>query len=75
MFEQVDGKLIQISCGKYGVWGVNSYNHIYYRNMVSINNKGGINWLKVDGLLKHISSGESGVWVSIQKMKYFIEKV
>ena len=73
-FEQVDGKLIQISCGKYGVWGVNSYNHIYYRNMVSINNKGGINWLKVDGLLKNISSGENGVWGVNSKDEIFYRK-
>ena len=53
---------MQISCGTYGVWGVNIYNHIYYRNMISNDNKGGMNWIKVDGLLKHISSGESGVW-------------
>ena len=58
----IDGQLMQISSGIYGVWGVNKYFKIYYRSGITETNKGGVNWIEVDGLLKHISSGESGVW-------------
>ena len=61
-WKQIDGQLIQISSGIYGVWGVNKHFDIFYRTGVTQVNKGGNSWIKVDGLLKHISSGESGVW-------------
>ena len=61
-FNQIDGQLMQISSGTYGVWGVNKNYLIYYRKGISPNSKGGNIWIQVDGLLKYISSGESGVW-------------
>ena len=52
---------MKISSGIYGVWGINKYFKIYYRSGITKTNKGEINWIQVDGLLKYISSGESGV--------------
>ena len=39
-FEKVDGKLIHVSSGESGVWGVNAENNIFYRVGTNTNSKG-----------------------------------
>ena len=39
-FEKVNGKLIHVSSGESGVWGVNVQNNIYYREGTNANPKG-----------------------------------
>ena len=39
-FEQVKGKLIHVSSGESGVWGVNAQNNIFYREGTKSNPKG-----------------------------------
>ena len=34
-FKPVQGKLIHVSAGESGVWGVNAQNNIFYRNEVT----------------------------------------
>ena len=51
-----------ISVGKYGIWGVNSSDEIWYREGVLDKNKPGTRLTKIDGLLKYLSLGHCGVW-------------
>ena len=55
MFEQVGGKLVQVSVSKKDhVWGVNRNDEIYHRANGS--------WHKQGGALTNISVGPAGVW-------------
>ena len=40
IFAQVEGKLIHVSSGESGVWGVNQQNNIFYREGTETNPKG-----------------------------------
>ena len=53
----IDGSLTDVSVGPAGVWGVNSYGEIFYRNGTyrGETNKGNI-WIQVAGAFKAISS-------------------
>ena len=52
-FKQVSGKLVHVSAGESGVWGVNAGNNIFYWSVAR--------WQKVPGLLKQIDSGPKGI--------------
>lgn len=51
-----------ISVSDYGVWGVNSNDEIFYRKGLSEFNHKGTEWVKIEGLLKHISVGYYGLY-------------
>ena len=64
-WQQISGKLIQVSVGESGVWGVNAANNIYYRTGTYGDvDTAGSGWQQVPGKLKWISSG-SGLVVGV----------
>lgn len=65
-FEHVAGKLIHVSSGEAGVWGVNFGNNIFFRDATSSNPKG-TSWKLVDGSLMQIDSGPNGVVCGVTK--------
>ena len=57
------GKLMSLSHGEAGVWGVNTANSIYYRsNTFGISNSQGCGWNSVGGKLKQLDVGHNVVW-------------
>ena len=56
MWSNIAGALIQIDHGlTQDVWGVNKYHYIYRLNADKT-------WTHISGLLKHVTTGEAGVW-------------
>ena len=70
---KLPGALKQIYVSNYGVYGVNKYNNIYYREGIDLNNKIGNSWILIDGALQYISVGKYGFGVLIQIMKFITE--
>lgn len=70
---KIDGSLQQISSGKYGIYGVNCNDEIWFRDGINNSHLGGVKWISIDGKLKYISAGNFGVWggASIVIMMYF----
>ncbi len=60
-FEQVPGKLIHVSSGEAGVWGVDEQNKIFYREGVDQGNSIGSGWKIIKGGLFQIDSGPTGI--------------
>ena len=58
---KVPGKLIHVSSGESGVWGVNRANNIYFRRGVTPRRKRGSMWKHIGGKLKQIDSGPFGI--------------
>ncbi|CAB4025803.1 Hypothetical predicted protein, partial [Paramuricea clavata] len=60
-WQRIAGALTHVSAGEAGIWGVNGYEHIYYRIGVTENNPSGTSWKLIPGKLKQIDSGPSGI--------------
>ncbi|XP_028395858.1 uncharacterized protein LOC114519877 [Dendronephthya gigantea] len=60
-WRSIPGLLKHVSVGNAGVWGVNSNNHIFYREGVTSSNLAGTSWSHVPGGLKQIDSGPTGI--------------
>ena len=58
---KISGKLIHVSSGESGVWGVNRGNYIYFRRGVTERRKSGSSWRRIGGRLKQIDSGPFGI--------------
>lgn len=61
ILRRVAGKLIHISSGESGVWGVNRGKYIYYRTGVTPRRKTGSGWKRIGGRFKQIDSGPFGI--------------
>ncbi|XP_071987796.1 fish-egg lectin-like [Engystomops pustulosus] len=59
-YTQLDGSLKYYSCGRYGCWGVNMHNNIYYRHNVKPNACRGSHWQQIDGSLVMVEVGTDG---------------
>ena len=59
--ELIPGLLKHVTAGEAGIWGVNKYNHIYYRVGVTKTNPSGDSWQQITGALKQIDSGPRGI--------------
>ncbi|XP_063291550.1 fish-egg lectin-like [Pelobates fuscus] len=59
-FVQLDGSLNYYSCGRYGCWGVNSANAIFYRQNVSPTDCKGSTWKQVEGVMVMVEVGIDG---------------
>lgn len=60
-FEQVAGKLVHVSSGEAGVWGVDAQSKIFFREGVEPGNPTGSEWKNVKGGLLQIDSGPKGI--------------
>ncbi|MFO8006430.1 MAG: tectonin domain-containing protein [Candidatus Brocadiia bacterium] len=62
-WQQIAGKLEQVSCGEGVLWGVNSGGGIFLREGMDRDNPVGTSWNQLSGNLAHVSTGEVGlVW-------------
>ena len=66
-WRKVRGKLIHVSSGGAGVWGISRSNRIYFRTAVGGRNIMGKSWKKISGGLKQIDSGPSGIVCGVNK--------
>lgn len=64
---KISGKLIHISSGESGVWGVNRGNAIYIRKGVTARRKSGSRWQHIGGRLKQIDSGPFGIVCGVNR--------
>lgn len=60
-WKTIPGKLIHVSAGQSGVWGVNRQKKIYYRMGIDEKNPSGKSWKRIRGSLKQIDSGPTGI--------------
>ena len=60
-WQLISGSLKHVTAGEAGIWGVNRYDDIFYRNDVTETNPSGKSWQNVPGKLKQIDSGPSGI--------------
>ncbi|KAI8495464.1 hypothetical protein Bbelb_269190 [Branchiostoma belcheri] len=63
-WQQISGQLMKfVSVGRSGVWAVDNYDRIYYRTGTYQNEASpGTGWVRIDGELEQISSGNNIVW-------------
>ena len=61
IFDQVPGKLIYVTSGEAGVWGIDEQNKIFYREGVDQATPMGTEWKQIKGSLFLIDSGPTGV--------------
>lgn len=66
-FQKVAGKLIHVTSGASGVWGVNRLNQIFFRDGVTLSLPKGVAWKLVAGGLMQIDSGPKGVVCGVAK--------
>lgn len=57
---KVGGKLMHVSSGESGVWGVSRNRYIYIRKGINLKRKTGRSWKRVGGRLSQIDSGPFG---------------
>jgi hypothetical protein len=57
---QIPGRLVQVSAHANGLWGVNSGERIWFRN-ISSGNLGGTTWTKLTGRLVRVATAGTGV--------------
>ena len=57
----IPGSLKHVSAGEAGIWGVDRYDDVFYRNGVTKRNPSGKSWQNIPGKLKQIDSGPSGI--------------
>ncbi|XP_078684536.1 myeloperoxidase-like isoform X3 [Branchiostoma floridae x Branchiostoma belcheri] len=63
-WQQIAGQLMKfVSVGRSGVWAVDNHDRIYYRTGTYQNEASpGTGWVRIDGELEQISSGNNIVW-------------
>ena len=66
-WKKIPGKLIHVSVGEAGVWGVNRGNQIFFRNNINPRNPNGRSWRRVPGGLKQIDSGPNSIVCGVNK--------
>ena len=66
-WRKVPGKLIHVSSGGAGIWGVARNNRIYTRVGVGGRNLKGKSWKRISGGLKQIDSGPPGIVCGVNK--------
>ena len=64
---KISGKLIHVSSGESGVWGVNRGNYIYFRRGVTERRPSGSSWRRIGGRLKQIDSGPFGMVCGVNR--------
>jgi hypothetical protein len=67
----MDGGLTHVTVGESGVWGVNGHDLIYLRQGVTPDTPYGTEWRQLDGLLKQIDAGSSGVVYGVNRYLFF----
>lgn len=67
---KVGGRLMHVSSGQAGVWGVSRNYRIYNRRGISRRRKTGTRWTRVSGALMQIDSGPSGMVCGVNKNHY-----
>lgn len=60
-FEQVPGKLMHVSSGAAGIWGVDPRNKIFFREGVDRDHPTGSEWENIKGKLLKIDSGPTNI--------------
>ena len=66
---KVGGRLIHVSSGEAGVWGVSRSHRIYIRRGISPRRKSGTGWSSVSGKLKQIDSGPFGIVCGVNRQR------
>ena len=71
-WEKVTGGLKHVSVGNAGVWGVNRFDHIYFREGITTSNLPGTKWTRISGenILRNILSREKMSNFDIQYFRY-----
>ena len=64
---KVPGKLVHVSSGESGVWGINRADRIYYRKGVTARRKSGSMWKGIGGRLRQIDSGPFGIVCGVNR--------
>ena len=67
----MDGELIHATVGKSSVWGVNQDDQIYFRLGVTPDTPYGTRWRQLDGRLRQIDAGSSGVVYGVNRYLFF----
>jgi hypothetical protein len=55
-WEKVTGGLTHVSVGNAGVWGVNQFGRIYFREGVTTSNMAGTKWTQISGEISDFES-------------------
>ncbi|XP_073513805.1 fish-egg lectin-like [Phyllobates terribilis] len=59
-YNNVEGRLKYYTCGRWGCWGVNAYDDIFYRYDVQPTACQGSRWQQIDGKLEMVEVGTDG---------------
>ena len=60
-WKKIGGILKQVSVGESEVWGVNGWDMVFRRSGIDSVNPSGTSWVKVVGLLRQITAGDTGI--------------
>lgn len=59
-WKSMDGSLKYYACGRWGCWGVNRFDNVYFRHGVTAASCQGTQWQQIDGSLVMIETSTEG---------------